>query len=62
MTSSSFPLSSGFTMPAVGFGTWGGPDSSEVLSLAVKDALNIGYRHIDMAEKYGWNSVFCWIL
>jgi 2,5-diketo-D-gluconate reductase B len=41
----------GAEMPALGFGTWQieGADARE----AVRDALEIGYRHIDTAKAYG---------
>lgn len=40
----------GTTVPKLGFGTWQieGPDAEE----AVRDALEIGYRHIDTARAY----------
>jgi alcohol dehydrogenase (NADP+) len=47
-------LASGATMPAIGFGTFGSDHaSSEVVAGAVRDALAIGYRHIDCAAVYG---------
>ncbi len=41
----------GFDIPRLGFGTWEitGEDAAE----AVRDALEIGYRHIDTARAYG---------
>jgi 2,5-diketo-D-gluconate reductase B len=41
----------GATVPRLGFGTWQitGPDCEE----GVRDALEIGYRHIDTARMYG---------
>src|SRR3954462_15423906 len=41
----------GTAVPALGFGTWQieGDDARE----AVRDALEIGYRHIDTAKAYG---------
>ena len=47
-------LNSGFEMPAIGFGTWGGPDSHELLAHSVNVALDAGYRSFDFAEKYGF--------
>src|SRR3954469_5708727 len=40
----------GTRLPRLGFGTWliTGPDATE----AVRDALEIGYRHIDTARAY----------
>ncbi|PMD31770.1 Aldo/keto reductase [Hyaloscypha variabilis F] len=51
-----FKLSSGFQMPAIGFGTYFStlsdpPDPAQVEN-AVKTALQIGYRHIDCAPIY----------
>lgn len=45
------PLKSGSSMPALGLGTWElrGNDCA----MAVKEALQLGYRHIDTAEFYG---------
>jgi len=46
-----FILSSGDKLPAIGLGTWmlEGKKCTEV----VKEAIKIGYRHIDTAEIYG---------
>ncbi|KAJ5106826.1 hypothetical protein N7456_003501 [Penicillium angulare] len=44
-------LSSGYSMPAIGLGTWQSKDY-EVRD-AVKTALESGYRHIDAAAVYG---------
>lgn len=44
-------LNNGITIPKVGFGTWMIDD--ETVVQAVKDALEIGYRHIDTAQAYG---------
>jgi alcohol dehydrogenase (NADP+) len=47
-------LASEATMPAIGFGTFGSDHASpEVVAGAVRDALAIGYRHIDCAAVYG---------
>ncbi len=53
-------LNSGFEMPAVGLGTYGlggdeeRDDSKDKECMqSVKDALNLGYTHIDTAEVYG---------
>ncbi len=45
-----YQLNDGNTIPCVGFGTWQTPD--EVVAQAVKDALELGYRHIDTAYAY----------
>lgn len=55
------PLSSGFYMPAIGFGTYipkpgGGPfdtlENMDTICEAVKSAIDIGYRHFDCAYMY----------
>ncbi|KAL3425253.1 aldehyde reductase 1 [Phlyctema vagabunda] len=47
----SFKLNSGYSIPAVGLGTWqSGPNE---VKNAVVTALNAGYRHIDAAAVYG---------
>jgi len=54
-------LNSGFKMPALGIGTYGmgGDEQDEDKSndaeciTAIRDALNLGYTHIDTAEVYG---------
>lgn len=46
----SYPLNNGVKIPKVGFGTWMIEDKAAVQ--AVKDALKIGYRHIDTAQAY----------
>ena len=47
----SFTLSNGVTIPAIGFGT--APLKGEEAYLAVREALRVGYRHIDTAAIYG---------
>lgn len=46
-----FTLSNGVEIPKLGFGTWliTGNDAER----AVKDAIEVGYRHIDSAQDYG---------
>lgn len=44
-------LNNGVKMPYLGFGTYKSEDSQ--LNHAIKDALEIGYRHIDTASFYG---------
>ncbi|CRG85122.1 hypothetical protein PISL3812_02254 [Talaromyces islandicus] len=46
-----FWLSSGYSMPAVGLGTW--QSKNDEVRDAVKIALEAGYRHIDAAAVYG---------
>ena len=45
-------LSSGHSMPLIGFGTWGGGDDAATISNAVQHALTSGYLHIDCAQYY----------
>jgi diketogulonate reductase-like aldo/keto reductase len=46
-----FVLSNGVKIPCVGFGTFLTPDGADTIN-SVKDALEIGYRHIDTATLY----------
>jgi diketogulonate reductase-like aldo/keto reductase len=46
-----FKLSNGLTIPKIGLGTWF-INNTDVIQ-AVKDAANLGYRHIDTAQAYG---------
>ncbi len=48
----SYLLSNGVAIPCVGFGTWQTPDGETAVA-AVKEALRVGYRHIDTAACYG---------
>lgn len=45
-----YTLSNGVEIPKLGLGTWGISDTDVVQ--AVKDAVQIGYRHIDTAQGY----------
>jgi diketogulonate reductase-like aldo/keto reductase len=47
----SFTLPNGVEIPKLGLGTW--MISDEDVAQAVKDAVKIGYRHIDTAQAYG---------
>ena len=44
-------LANGVTIPCVGFGTYKNTDPAECLS-SVREALAVGYRHIDTAQFY----------
>jgi diketogulonate reductase-like aldo/keto reductase len=46
-----YELNNGVTIPCIGFGTWQTPNG-EVAVTAVKEALSLGYRHIDTAAGY----------
>ncbi|MEV0727630.1 aldo/keto reductase [Polymorphospora sp. NPDC050346] len=50
MTSPSVTLTGGVTMPLLGFGTW--KTTGEECYRAVREALDVGYRHIDTATMY----------
>jgi len=47
----SIPLNTGATIPQVGLGTW--PLDDAQAADAVAAAIEVGYRHIDTATKYG---------
>lgn len=47
----SFTLANGVTIPKIGFGTWRIDDADA--SGAVRQAIEVGYRHIDSAQAYG---------
>ncbi len=51
MFNETFTLSNGITIPKLGLGTWLIDD--EQAEQAVRDAVSIGYRHIDTAQAYG---------
>ena len=46
-----YTLSNGQEIPKLGLGTWM-IDNDDVVQ-AVKNAIDIGYRHIDTAQAYG---------
>lgn len=46
-----FTLANGISIPKLGLGTWRIHDSK--VAQAVRDAVEIGYRHIDTAQGYG---------
>ena len=49
--SENFTLSNGVSIPKLGLGTWFISDDNA--AQAVKDAVSLGYRHIDTAQAYG---------
>ncbi len=51
MLEEKYTLSNGVEIPKLGLGTWFIDDDKA--AQAVKDAVDIGYRHIDTAEAYG---------
>ncbi|KAI9472037.1 MAG: NADP-dependent oxidoreductase domain-containing protein [Benjaminiella poitrasii] len=42
-------LNSGYDFPLIGLGTFGGKNGPEQIYSAVKDALEVGYKHLDTA-------------
>lgn len=46
-----YTLSNGVKIPKLGLGTWMIDDNKA--AQAVRDAVHIGYRHIDTAQGYG---------
>ena len=46
-----YTLSNGVKIPKIGLGTWLIPDGEA--AQAVRDAVAMGYRHIDTAQAYG---------
>ncbi|MGB0417814.1 MAG: aldo/keto reductase, partial [Acholeplasmataceae bacterium] len=51
MLKETFQLYNGVNIPKVGFGTWQVPNG-DIAYQAVKDALEVGYIHIDTAYVY----------
>ena len=47
-----FTLANGVEIPKIGFGTWMIEDDGKAAQ-AVREAIEVGYRHIDTAEAYG---------
>lgn len=50
MINEHFTLSNGVTIPKIGFGTWMIDDAK--VAQDVRDAISVGYRHIDTAQAY----------
>ncbi len=46
-----FTLSNGVSIPKIGVGTWRIADTD--VGLVVRDAIEVGYRHVDTAQAYG---------
>ena len=46
-----FVLSNGYKIPCIGFGTWKLPDGESAVN-SVKEAIKLGYKHIDTAAIY----------
>ena len=49
-------LNNGIKIPQLGLGTWFIHD--DIVVDAIKEAVNVGYRHFDTAQAYG-NEVIC---
>lgn len=47
-----YNMHNGINIPSIGFGTWQTPNGQVALD-SVKEALKVGYRHIDTAAVYG---------
>jgi len=45
------PLNDGHSIPQIGLGTW--PLDDDAVAAAIVEAVQLGYRHIDTAAKYG---------
>ncbi|MFW5892879.1 MAG: aldo/keto reductase [Bacillota bacterium] len=52
MINEHYTLHNGVKLPKIGLGTWQVPEG-DVTYQAVRDALDVGYRHIDTAQGYG---------
>ena len=50
ITNENFTLSNGVQIPKLGLGTWLIPD--DIVADAVREAITLGYRHIDTAQAY----------
>ncbi|MEI0531410.1 aldo/keto reductase [Brachyspira pilosicoli] len=47
-----FTLNNNYKIPCIGFGTWQTPDGETAVN-SVKEAIKLGYKHIDTAAVYG---------
>lgn len=47
-----FTLNNNYKIPCIGFGTWQTPDGETAVN-SVKEAIKLGYKHIDTAAIYG---------
>ena len=56
MTEKMITLNNGIKIPQLGLGTWFIHD--DIVVDAIKEAVNVGYRHFDTAQAYG-NEVIC---
>jgi len=45
------PMNDGHSIPQIGLGTW--PLDDDAVAEAIVEAVQVGYRHIDTAAKYG---------
>ena len=55
MATSTIPvtkLNSGYELPVIGYGTYGGPNAPQEVYEGSKVALELGYRHFDTAYNY----------
>ena len=52
VTTATIPLNSGAVIPQVGLGVWQTPAGATARE-AVREALRVGYRHVDTARIYG---------
>ncbi|ERL65931.1 aldo/keto reductase [Schleiferilactobacillus shenzhenensis] len=52
MLNETYTLANGVKIPKIGFGTWLIDDNAKAAE-AVRQAIKVGYRHIDTAEAYG---------
>ncbi|MBR5745845.1 MAG: aldo/keto reductase [Clostridia bacterium] len=51
MLNERFTLNDGYTIPRIGLGTWQTP--ADIAARVVREAIEVGYRHIDTAAAYG---------